>query len=268
MLAATVVQILVMVGVPLALAALFVRRRALPGLAVLLGAGTFLGSQLVHLPLNLLLTWLGAEAGLNETLTREQAVVSNALVLGFTAAFCEEGARWIALRAALRRRPSWRGFRGALAHGLGHGGVESVVLGGLVVLTLWGMVMARNTAPRLLGTPDQAELVRQQVEAYWATPWPVPLLGAAERLMTMVGHAAFSVLVAFGVVSGQRRWVLLAFLWHWALDGLVVLLLGRGWSVTAIEGIVLVNALLSALALAWLARRPWPFRGAPPVRSS
>lgn len=53
-----------------------------------------------------------------------------------------------------------------------------------------------------------------------------------------------------------------------ALDGLVVLLLGRGWSVAAIEGVALVNALLSALALAWLARRPWPFRGAPPVRSS
>ena len=183
-----------------------------------------------------------------------------ALIAGFTAGFCEEWARWFILRASLKRRPSWAHLRGALAHGIGHGGIESAILGGLVIMTLLNMIFLRDFQGELPGvTPDQMEAVRRQVVGFWATPPAMTLVGAGERMMTMVLHVAFSLLVFRGVVLGKRSLVWLAIAWHWLLDTSVVLAVGwlgaAGAGIWVAEAIVLVHAIGAVVVIRRFLRR-------------
>ena len=192
-----------------------------------IGAATFLGSQLVHLPMNLGLTKIGDALGLNEALDPPSALVVNALVLGFTAAFCEEGARFLVFRWTFARRPAWRSREGALAHGIGHGGVEALALGALVALTLVSMLAMRSADLAALGLPpEQRVLAEQQIEAYWSMPAWLPFVGVLERALTMMLHVALSLFVAHGVATRRFRPVWLAFLAHWSIDSFAVLAMG------------------------------------------
>lgn len=231
-LATSIVQIVSMTLLPIG-AAIVVARRRHPRWMLAIGAATFLGSQVVHLPLNQGLTVLGASAGLNELLQPASALIVNALVLGFTAAFCEEGARFLVFRwvfARLRARGSeptdrWRDT--ALLHGVGHGGIEAIALAVLVALTLIGMLSMRGVDVAQLPIPtDQRALAAQQIEAFWSMPAWMPFVAVLERALTMILHVALSVAVAYGVATRRFRPVWLAFLTHWAVDAFAVLGIG------------------------------------------
>lgn len=224
--ATSIAQIALMTLLPIG-AAIVVARRGAPRWMLAIGAATFLGSQLVHLPLNHGLTVLGAAAGLNETLQPASALIVNALVLGFTAAFCEEGARFFVFRAIFARRPEWRTRDAALFHGVGHGGVEAIALAALVVLTLIGMLSMRGVdVAQLPIPPDQRALAARQIEAFWSMPAWMPFVAVLERALTMILHVALSVAVAYGVATRRFRPVWLAFLTHWAVDAFAVLGIG------------------------------------------
>jgi uncharacterized membrane protein YhfC len=70
------------------------------------GAVTFIGAQLVHLPLLRFLTlWLrGVMTG---PFVIEHLLVINAVILGLAAGLCEEGARWFAYRFIVPEARSW-----------------------------------------------------------------------------------------------------------------------------------------------------------------
>jgi uncharacterized membrane protein YhfC len=139
MLSLTLIEIAVMVLVPIvAVVVLAARRKGPDGSArptlvlVAVGTATFAASQVLHVPLNLFAQKLGRGLSLNPSL------VVVALLLGLSAGVCEEWARYVGLRMVHRRRPTWLTRAGGIAHGLGHGGVESMVLGALVALTFVG----------------------------------------------------------------------------------------------------------------------------------
>lgn len=263
MLTLTLVQIGVMVFAPIVALIVFarvVRRDELKGRAIAalagVGALTFVLSQVVHIPLNLIAAKIGSGLGI------ELPLVGLALLLGLSAGVCEEGTRWVAFRLIRRRRPAWfeapagqssrKGADPAIAHGLGHGGIESVLLGLLVALTLLNMVVMRSadtSALHAMGVPDeQIPAVLQQVHDYWDTYWALPLLGAAERVMTIVAHVTFSVLVFRSVASGRRRLLFVAVLWHAALDAAAVYV-SQTWGIVIAEGVVLTNAIVCVLVL-------------------
>jgi uncharacterized membrane protein YhfC len=225
-LATSIAQIALMTLLPIGVA-VAVARRGPPRWMLAIGAATFLGSQVVHLPLNHVLTVLGAAAGLNEALQPASALIVNALVLGFTAAFCEEGARFFVFRAIFERRPEWRTRDAALRHGVGHGGFEAIALAALVVLTLIGMLSMRGVdVAQLPIPPDQRALAARQIEAFWSMPAWMPFVAVLERALTMILHVALSIVVAYGVAAQRFRPVWLAFLTHWAVDAFAVLGIG------------------------------------------
>ncbi len=249
MLTLTLIEIAVMVLVPIvAVVVLAARRKGPDGsvgptlVLVAVGTATFAASQILHIPLNLLAQKLGRGLSLNPSF------VVVALLLGLSAGVCEEWARYVGLRMVHRRRPAWLTRSGGIAHGLGHGGVESIALGGLVALTLLGMLSIRGASPEQLmamGVPEaQVGEVVEQARAYWATYWPLPLFGGLERVMTIVAHVAFSVLVCRAVATGESRWVWLAVVWHAALDAAAVYVTQVHGIVIA-EGIVFTNAVLA-----------------------
>ena len=140
--------------------------------------------------------------------------------------------------------------------GAGHGGVEAIILGSLVLYVFLQMAALGGADLSKIVPADQLALAQQQVAAYWSTPWYAALLGAVERLFTLAIQVSCSVLVLQAFTRGQWFWVGLAVLYHAAVDASAVLavpILGPYWT----EVIVALFALLS-LAIIFALRRPEP----------
>lgn len=161
---------------------------------LLYGALTFFISQIVlRLPL------------LNILMTQSFFLpirVDALLYLGFlavSAGLFEESARWIAFRFC-KQTPT---FSDALLFGLGHGGIEALLLVGLPALF----------------QPMSMEL------ALWSG-W--------ERTMAMIAHCCFTLIIWQGILSHQKRYLLGAILAHAAFDFLPIFI--GGSAIVAVEG--------------------------------
>ncbi len=249
---------LLMVALPVALGVLLARKTGASWTLFGIGVVTFIGSQVVHLPLNAGLTqffkWLWPNAT-----PQPWNIPFNAVVLGLTAGLCEESARYIGYRWLA---PRARAFRDALMLGAGHGGIEAILLGLLVAYTFIQMASLQQTGVEASGlTGGQLELLRRQVTAYWSTPAYVAILGAVERVFALTLHVSLSVVVLQVFTRRQWRWLALAIGYHALSDAIAVLTVQLRWPVLAIEGTVGLLA-LGGLVMLWLLR---PREGLVPI---
>ncbi len=240
-----------MILLPLGLWLALVRRFRL-GLG-LVGAGalTFVGSQVFHLAFNAWgLWWLIQALGLSGEASGP-GMVWVALLLGLSAGIFEESARYLVYRYWLRDVRSWQQ---AVLFGAGHGGIEAILLGGLALLTLFQASSLRNVDLTTLVPPEQVDLARQQLEAYWAASWAEALLPAVERGLAMALHISLAVMVLRARLGRRLGWLVLAVLWH-AVANAAGLLALQWWGPYAAEGAIAVFV-LGALGVAWRARGP------------
>lgn len=240
---AALIELLAPVALAVGLTWRFGRRYWLP---VGVGVLTFIGSQVVHLPLN----WLLGKLGL--IVNDQAAAIRTAIVLGLSAGVCEETARamgyWILGHRVLAGRG--RTWQAALTLGAGHGGIESILVGALVLLTFVNMLVVRNLDLATLGlTGEQLELAQKQVAEYWGLAWHMPLTGAVERLIAILLHLSLSVLVLQAFVRRNALFYMAAIAWHAAVNALAVVLLMNEWSAWAIEGALALTTPLSLLII-------------------
>lgn len=230
---AYVVSFLGMILLPVILWRIFTRKFALSWKLILAGGLTFIASQILHIPLVL---------GLNNFMKGISLLV-NAIILGLLAGIFEETARYILFKFILKKSRSWK--EGVLV-GLGHGGTEAVILGIFAVLTLANMIVYRNidlsTVPSI--PPEQLELAKQQVDAFWSTQPYVALLGFVERVFAICLHVSLSVLVLYGLVNKQAIWFWSALLWHAFVDAVAVYI-GQTVGILQAEGLVAIFATIS-----------------------
>ncbi|MBE9507881.1 MAG: YhfC family intramembrane metalloprotease, partial [Chloroflexi bacterium] len=153
-------QILMMLGFPVALWLLLRRRPGVTWGLIVAGGLTFVGSQVVHLPLNWALGLLGGGRGV-----ALWPLPLMALVVGLSAGVCEEVARYLVLRFWRREARSW--MQG-VAFGAGHGGVEVIIVGGLSLITFVSMLVLGGMDLSELGlSGEMLEQAQAQVEAFW-----------------------------------------------------------------------------------------------------
>ena len=217
-------EVVLMIAVPALMVYWLGRRWTLPWRLALAGGVTFVGSQVLHLPAN---SVLGMTLNMSS-----QPLPVQAIVLGLSAGIFEEVARYVVYRFWQKDARSWEE---AVYFGLGHGGMESALTGLLVALTLVNMVViAQAPDPTALGLPEGA---LEQITDFWAMPLYMPLLAVAERLMALVLHVALSTVVAL-CFARHRIWPLLvAILWHAAVDSLAVYA-GQTWGPAVVEGVL------------------------------
>ncbi len=217
-------SILLMILVPLALAAWLRRRTPTPWLLFSLGALTFILSQAVHLPLN---NWLANIGFLPGKTAPDLPVIRMALTLGLTAGLSEELARTGAFALIKRFKPNWLRLQDALMLGLGHGGIEAMMIGVIVAATLSALLPLRGVDLSTLGLEmQQLEALNMQLEALAGSPFNA-FLPFLERLVAISAHVTFSLMVwqAFLPGAGKGRWLFipLAILYHALVDFLAVL---------------------------------------------
>lgn len=160
-----------------------------------------------------------------------------ALYGGLAAGLFEETGRLVAFKMVLRNETE---PVTALSYGLGHGGMEALLLVGTAMLNnlLMGVLLLNGGQP-------PAELAGA-AETLASTPTIMFLWSALERASAMVLHVSNSVLV-FAAVR-RRKWVLFptAILTHAGLNFMAVVS-GAYLPVAATEALVMVFALLVGL---------------------
>jgi len=205
-----------------------------------LGAATFVASQIGHLPFNYWLTYVFNQGWLPVP-PEGQRLIFNAVVLGLSSGIWEETARYVTYRWFARDARSWRK---GLMLGAGHGGIEAIILGGIVLLTFVNMLAMRTINLEGVIPPEQVELASQQIQSYWSMPWYSSLLGALERLFTLIFHLSASLLVLQVFLRRQIRWLWLAIGWHATINAIGVYSAAR-WGTTLTEGLIGIAALIS-----------------------
>jgi uncharacterized membrane protein YhfC len=235
-----VINFVGMILLPIIAGFYFTRKFKLSWKLLLAGGLTFIASQVLHVPLVLVLT----------STFQSWGVVAYALILGVLAGLFEETARYILFKFILKKARTWNE---GVYIGLGHGGTEAIILGVLAALAFVNMLAYRHidlsTVPSI--PAEQLELAKQQVEAYWSTPSYLAILGFVERIFAMCLHLALSVMVMYGLVSKKQMWYWLAVLWHATVDAAAVYL-GQNISMLALEGVVGVFALVSLGIVIWM----------------
>jgi uncharacterized membrane protein YhfC len=143
--------------------------------------------------------------------------VLTALFYGVTAALFEEGGRYIVMRLFLKNRQR---TNDGIAFGIGHGGIEAILLVGINYLAVLFMNIDVGSGPLIMAA-------------------------GAERIFTMVLHISWSVMVMRSVRNKKLGWLLIAFGLHTVVDTGVLLIQNLGVSTFAIEAIICVFALIS-----------------------
>ena len=179
-----------------------------------IGAATFVISQVGHIPFNRLVEPL-VRINILPSLPQEWKLPATAVWLGLSAGLWEETVRYAVYRWWAKDARTWR--KGVLL-GAGHGGIEAILLGILVLYSYVQLVAIYNLDLSTIVSPDQLVTIQQAVKIYWSSPWYVDLLGAVERAFAIPTQIALSVLVLQVFTKRHIRWLFIAILWHAAID--------------------------------------------------
>lgn len=234
-----------MILLPIVLAFYLTRKFNLSWKLILAGALTFIASQALHIPLLYGLTAWFKTAGA-PVIPQAWLSLFNAILLGLLAGIFEETARWILFKYILKNARTWQ--EGVVV-GIGHGGVEAFLLGGLALTSVLSMIAMRNADLSKLGiSPDQIQLLKQQLDAFWSAPVYMAVLGFVERVFAISLHLVLSVMVLYAVAYKHPLWFWAALLWHALVDALTVYLAPMIGAL-GVEGILGVCAVISLLIL-------------------
>lgn len=185
-------------------------------------------------------------------------------ILVLTAGLFEEVGRYVAFRWLMRREE--KTWNKAVMYGLGHGGLESILLvGGLALLSLINVLVLSSISLNSIPVAQRAQ-VAQQLAAIGAQPAWFPLLAAWERLWTVPIQISLSVLVLQVFRRNNIGWLWLAILAHVIVDGVsfgLPQVLGPGSISTSLIAEAVV-AIFGVIAL-WII---WTLRDRPVVKEA
>lgn len=215
--------------------------------AWLLGAAGFFVTQLlIRLPV---LTFLQNQSWFTDF--AQNHLFLYAFSLAFTAGLFELAGRFAVAKLLCKKLT----YQRALAAGLGHGGIEAMLLIGMTYVNnliyifminsgTFDAVIAQTAA---LGVDvTQLELIRTQ----FLTTSPVLFtLAGFERILAMTGHAAMSMVVCWGVHSGKPLTCALVCLGiHTLMDLTAGISLLSGTVLSQATAYVIIYAILVAMA--------------------
>lgn len=213
------------------------------------GAVTFAGAFATRTAILLALTPLA-----NKTLgdlSPESATWINLAVLSITAGVFEEGARWVVLRRFAR---DIRQFNNGVMYGLGHGGLEALLIVGLAaVANIVLLVGGEQIVARMSGDEAAAaEAMRGQLQTLRDTPAWMPILAVWERVLAMTFHVAAALLVLRGVRDERVALLAYAISLHVVVNAVAIATATRyGLGITEIVLTILTFIPLAIIVREW-----------------
>ena len=248
-----VINLILGFAIPIYLAWWIVKKHNARLSTVLIGAATFIVFALVLESIVHQIVLKGPHGA---------AIQNNTLYLaiygGLMAGLFEETGRFLSMKYLLKKEPAT--VKPALAYGIGHGGVEMILLFGFTMissLVMAAMVNAGQTDTLLGQVPAEAQGQIQatisQLTDSGVGDW---LMGLWERISALILHLSLSILVWAAVRKGGK-WLWLfpaAILLHALVDGLAVIL-SKSATMLATEAIIFAMAIAVAGLAYMVARR-------------
>lgn len=236
-LAAMFLTLLASLFLPVGLAVYYYKKYRISLKALFTGAAVFILSQLViRLPL---LTYLSGQSWFR-TLMENNLFFSAAIIGGLTAGLFEEGGRYLGFRYFLHKELSWKN---GLAYGLGHGGIESMIIVGLAYVNniVLSLMINSGTFEQFAGPHlgVNAALLKSQLTGL---PPAIFLAAGVERILTLIIHLAFSLIVLYAVKRRRPLFLLLAVMLHALLNAVAAYLQAVGVGFGLIELFIAVFA--------------------------
>lgn len=248
-----VIDIILGILVPVALSWFLIKKYKISLSTVLIGAATFIVFALVleSIVHNIVLNGPRGEAIKGNTFYY-------ALYGGLMAGLFEEVGRYISMKFLLIKEPTK--VSPAIAYGVGHGGVEMLIIFGIgMISTLMMALMVNNGQINEIMTQVPANAVDQlnaQIEQVKTASSASYLLGLWERASALIMQISLSILVWTAVRKGGK-WMWLfpaAILIHALVDGTLVML-QKSISAAALETICFAEALVLAAVAFLIARK-------------
>jgi uncharacterized membrane protein YhfC len=229
-----------MILLPIVLAFYVTRKFSLPWKLIFAGGLTFIASQVLHIPVLYGLTAM-FQSGVLPAIPEAWKTLFNAILLGLLAGIFEETARWILFKFVLKGTKTWE--EGVVV-GTGYGGTEALILGILAFVQVGSMIAMRNADLSTRVPPEQLELARQQIAAFWSVPVYTAFLGLIERIFAICLQISLTIMVLYSVVYRKPAWFWIALFWHAIVDALSVYLMPLIGAL-AIEAVIGVFAAIS-----------------------
>lgn len=196
------------------------------------------------------------------------------ICLAFTAGLFELAGRLAAAKWMAHKSLT---YKNALAAGLGHGGIEAILIVGMTYVNNLVIMLMLNSGgfEALISQTtamggDVTQLQAAQAAILTTSPL-LFLLAGFERILTMISHAAMSVLVCWGVhVKKAGKASALCLLFHTLLDSTAMISVlatdagGNALTQTAAYAIVYIILTLAAILSVWILvkiRRAWLAEG-------
>ena len=236
--------------VPPAFAAVYASRHKKQGIwsAWLVGAlGFFVPQILIRLPILAALSRTDGFIAFSQTHT-----LIYGFALAFTAGLFELSGRYAVARCLKKNLT----YRRALAAGLGHGGIEAILITGLAYLSnVVFLVMLQTggfeaTVAQTTAAGGDVTALLTAKDALMNTHWALFLLAGFERLLAMTCHVAMSMMVCYGVHTNRvLPWTLACLAVHTCMDFIasISLFIGRGLTLAAAYTIIYI--LLTAITV-------------------
>ena len=236
--------------VPPAFAAVYASRHKKLGIwsAWLVGAlGFFVPQILIRFPILTALSRMDGfiAFGQNHTLIYGFA-------LAFTAGLFELSGRYAVARCLKKNLT----YRRALAAGLGHGGIEAILITGLAYLSnVVFLVMLQTggfeaTVAQTTAAGGDVTALLTAKDALMNTPWALFLLAGYERLLAMTCHVAMGMMVCYGVHTNRvLPWTLACLAMHTCMDFIASISLFVGKGLSQIMAYTIIYVLLTAVTV-------------------
>lgn len=167
--------------------------------------------------------------------------------LAFTAGLFEVVGRYAAARCLNKNLT----YRRALAAGLGHGGIEAMIITGLVYLNnivYLVMLQTGSLDAQIAQAADPTALLAIK-DSMLNTSWILFFLAGFERLLAMTCHVAMSLLVCYGVRRGKAAPTIFAFVMHVGMDSVAGISQMIGKGLTLAQGYTIIYILLMAFTV-------------------
>ncbi len=136
---------------------------------------------------------------------------------GLMAGLFEETGRFLVMKKWLKNKLEWKE---GLAFGLGHGGIEAILIGGFgsfQVFTMLSIMQSGQLEKLELGKNIPPEIMQSLIELT-QQPWYIFLLIGVERMFAMAIHIALSILVIYGIRERKIKYLFYAIGIHALVD--------------------------------------------------
>ena len=168
---------------------------------------------------------------------------------GLAAGIFEEIGRYIGMKWFLKDK---QGYWDGLSYGVGHGGIEAILVGGFAGLNaiLFAHLINAGTLADVVGSQVTPEKLAEIKEHFLSQGFAVYFMGGIERIVAVILQLVYSLIVLLSIRRHAVKFLFLAIGLHAVIDFIPALYqTGLISSIWVTEAIILAIGIVAAYAL-------------------